>query len=81
MSIAGSMPMHLARVALEGSDPTLTELKTLKLLALGYTQVEAAEKMGKSFETVRKQMKCVRARLNAKTNTQAVAIAISLDMI
>ena len=44
-------------------------------------QVEAARRLGKSLETVRKQTKLARARLSARTNAQAVAIAVSLDLI
>jgi len=45
------------------------------------TQVEAARRLGKSLETVRKQTKLARARLRARTNAQAVGIAVSLDLI
>lgn len=65
----------------EGSDLTPAETRALKLIALGYSQVEAAQQMGKSTETVRKQMKIARARLGARTNAHAVAIAVSLDLI
>lgn len=78
---ASSLPMWLLREAFDGSDPTSSELAALKRIALGDTQIEAAERLGKSPETVRKQMKMVRARLRARTNAHAVAIAMSRDLI
>lgn len=76
-----SLEIGLLRWKVEGTTPTRGELQVLKRLALGDSQIEAAARMGKSQETVRKQAKMARARLGAKTNTQAVAIAISLDLI
>lgn len=76
-----SMPMYLLRLQKAGSDMTESERQVLRRIALGDTQVDAARNLGKSLETVRKQMKVVRARLGAKTNAHAVAIAISLDLI
>lgn len=73
--------MPLLRLMIGGTDLTPSERKVLKLIAMGYTQVEAAEQLGKSKETTRKQMKAARARLGAKTNAHAVAIAVSLDLI
>jgi len=76
-----SIPMELLRVQKEGTELTRAETAVLRRIALGDTQVEAARRLGKSLETVRKQTKLARARLRARTNAEAVAIAISLDLI
>jgi len=76
-----SLPMTLLRVQKEGTDLTRSEAQVLRRIAMGETQVEVARRLDKSLETVRKQMKVVRARLRARTNAHAVAIAISLDLI
>ncbi len=76
-----SMPMELLRLHAEGTERTRTEAQVLRRIALGDSQVEAAERLGKSLETVRKQTKLARARLSARTNAHAVAIAVSLDLI
>ena len=76
-----SLPMSLLRMQKEGTDLTKAEAAVLRRIALGDTQVEAARRLGKSLETVRKQTKLARARLQARTNAQAVAIAVSLDLI
>ena len=76
-----SLPMPLLRAHREGTDLTEAETAVLRRIALGDTQVEAARRLGKSLETVRKQTKLARARLSARTNAQAVAIAVSLDLI
>lgn len=76
-----SLPMPLLREHKQGTDLTAAEAAVLRRIALGDTQVEAADRLGKSLETVRKQTKLARARLSARTNAQAVAIAVSLDLI
>jgi len=76
-----SIPMPLLRLQKEGTDLTDAEAAVLRRLALGDTQPEAARRLGKSLETVRTQTKLARARLQARTNAQAVAIAVSLDLI
>jgi DNA-binding CsgD family transcriptional regulator len=76
-----SIPMELLRMQKGGTDLTRAEAAVLRRIALGDTQVEAARRLGKSLETVRKQTKLARARLRARTNAEAVAIAISLDLI
>jgi DNA-binding CsgD family transcriptional regulator len=76
-----SIPMSLLRISKEGTDLTDAETAVLRRIALGDSQVEAARRLGKSLETVRKQTKLARARLRARTNAQAVAIAVSLDLI
>lgn len=77
----GSLPMWMLREAYDGTQLTGAELAVLRRIAMGDSQVEAAEYLGKSHETVRKQTKMIRARLRARTNAHAVAIAVSLDLI
>lgn len=76
-----SIPMDLLRLGYQGTPLTAGEKGVLRGLALGETQVSIARKSGRSTETVRKQAKMARARLGAKTNAHAIAIAISLDLI
>jgi DNA-binding CsgD family transcriptional regulator len=76
-----SMPMRLLRLQKAGTELTDSEAQVLRRIAMGDTQVQAAHRLDKSLETVRKQMKVARARLQARTNAHAVAIAISLDLI
>jgi len=76
-----SMPMRLLRLQKEGTELTDSEAQVLRRIAMGDMQVQAARRLDKSLETVRKQMKVARARLRARTNAHAVAIAISLDLI
>ena len=76
-----SLPMRLLRLQKEGTELTPTEARVLRRIAMGDTQVEVAQRLDKSLETVRKQTKMARARLKARTNAHAVAIAISLELI
>jgi DNA-binding CsgD family transcriptional regulator len=76
-----SMPMRLLRLRTEDTTLTDSETRVLRGIAMGYSQVEVARRLGKSLETVRKQTKMARARLRARTNAHAVAIAVSLDLI
>lgn len=76
-----SLPMGLLRIQKEGTELTESEARVLHWIAMGDTQVEVAERLGKSPETVREQTKVARARLRARTNAHAVAIAVSLDLI
>jgi len=81
VSVFSSLPMHLTRLAIEGTELTVGERQVLRMIAMGDSQVSAATKLGKSSQTTRKQMKTARARLGAKTNAHAVAIAVSLELI
>jgi len=73
--------MQLLKLRYKGEPLTDPELDVLKRLALGDTQVQAAARLGKSLETVRSHSKMIRAKLDARTNAQAVGIAVSLDLI
>lgn len=76
-----SIPMPLLRLKVRQTDLTALERDVLRLLARGCTQLEVAKRRGTSIETVRKQTKMIRARLDAKTTAEAVAVAVSLDLI
>lgn len=76
-----SMPMALLTMHVGGTELTENEKRVLRLIAMGYTQVEAAEKLERSLETIRSTTKVARARLGAKTLAHAIAIAVSLDLI
>jgi DNA-binding CsgD family transcriptional regulator len=73
--------MPLLRIHTANTTLTDAEAQVLRRIAMGETQVEVAQGLGKSLETVRKQTKMARARLRARTNAHAVAIAVSLDLI
>lgn len=81
MSFAASYPRWIAETMIGGTELTRCEKQVLKLLALGHNEVQIADKLQKSYNTVRKQTKTARARLRANTNAHAVAIAVSLDLI
>ena len=76
-----SFPVQLLRMQKEGTELTARERAVLRRLALGDTQPEIAERFGKSLETIRSATKVARARLGARTNAHAVAIALSLELI
>ena len=76
-----SLPIGLLRIKVNGTNLTRCEVRVLRLIAQGYTRNQVAERLGKSPETVKAQTKLARARLNAKTTAEAIAIAISLDLI
>lgn len=78
---ASSLPVQLLRLKVEGTAPTPAELRVLKRIALGDSQAEVAAQLWVREETVRKHLKVVRARLGARTTAQAVAIAVSRDLI
>lgn len=60
---------------------TPREAEVLRLLALGETQVTAAQRLERSLWTIKDQTKKARGKLGARTHTQAVAIAIRLELI
>jgi DNA-binding CsgD family transcriptional regulator len=53
----------------------------LSLAAMGMTSRDAAQALGVSLETVRWTIKKARARLGARTTTQAVALALREQVI
>jgi DNA-binding CsgD family transcriptional regulator len=73
--------MELLRLKVAGTDLTTREVQVLRRAAYGDTVRETAERLGISYETVKSQRKMARARLGARTTAEAVAIALSLDLI
>jgi DNA-binding CsgD family transcriptional regulator len=67
--------MHL------GKTLTPTEQQVLQLLSNGYTTQEAADLLNKSQETVKSQVRILRAKLKADNVTHAVAIGIREGVI
>ena len=78
---AKNLPIDLLRLQIEGTELTKREKDVLRLFAFGHTHISAARELGLHTDTVRIHTKAARARLNAKTITHAVAIAVSLDLI
>lgn len=63
-------------------DPlTRKELRVLQLLAEGYSNGAMAENLFVSDSTVRTHLRSINSKLNARSRTQAVAIARKLGMI
>lgn len=80
-SLIETLPKEWAEKYAEGTELTPAEKKVLRLIAMGLDHMEIAERLGKSYETVRRQSKKARRRLKANTTAHAVAIAISLELI
>ncbi|MBS0453791.1 MAG: helix-turn-helix transcriptional regulator [Proteobacteria bacterium] len=60
---------------------TLKEIRVLQLLAEGYSNNAMAEKLFVSDSTVRTHLRNINTKLDARSRTQAVAIARKLGMI
>jgi DNA-binding CsgD family transcriptional regulator len=76
-----TLPRELLELHVEGRPLSQAETRVLRRLAHGLSGPETADALGVSYNTVRKQIKTARAKLRANTATQAVAIAVSLDLI
>jgi DNA-binding CsgD family transcriptional regulator len=76
-----TLPRELRDLQFEGTPLTGGQHRILRHIALGLTGPEAAETLGISNETVKKQLAIARSKLGANTTAQAVAIAVSLDLI
>jgi DNA-binding CsgD family transcriptional regulator len=76
-----TLPRELLELYCEGRPLTPAETRVLRRLAHGLTAPQAADALGVSYNTVKKQVRTARAKLRANTTTHAVAIAVSLDMI
>ena len=76
-----SLPSGMLQMKYEGTDLTMGEVRLLRLLARGLTLGQAAGELGISRETARSQRKVARARLGARNQVHAVAIALSADLI
>lgn len=76
-----TLPRELRDLRFEGEPLTNGQHRVLRKIALGLTGPQAADALGISNETVKKQLAITRSKLNAKTTAHAVAIAVSLDLI
>jgi len=76
-----TLPRDLRDLHYEGRELTPGQHRVLRQIALGRTGTEAAEALGVSPETVKRQLAITRSKLSARTTAQAVAIAVSLDLI
>jgi DNA-binding CsgD family transcriptional regulator len=76
-----TLPRELRELKYEGQDLTPGQHRVLRHIALGMTGPEVADELGISPETVKRQLAITRAKLGASTTAQAVAIAVSLDLI
>jgi DNA-binding CsgD family transcriptional regulator len=76
-----SLPRELRDLRFGGEPLTNGQYRVLRKVALGLTGPQAAEALGISNETVKKQLAITRSKLNANTTAHAVAIAVSLDLI
>jgi DNA-binding CsgD family transcriptional regulator len=76
-----TLPRELRELKYEGEPLTPGQHRVLRKIAFGLTGPEAAEELGISPETVKRQLAITRSKLGANTTAQAVAIAVSLDLI
>lgn len=76
-----TLPKDLRDLRYDGEPLTPGQTRVLKRIALGDTGPQAAALLGISPETVKRQLSITRSKLGAKTTAEAVAIAVSLDMI
>jgi len=76
-----TLPRELRDLRFEGEALTRGQHRILREIAFGRTGPQTARELGISNETVKKQLAVTRSKLNANTTAQAVAIAISLDLI
>jgi DNA-binding CsgD family transcriptional regulator len=76
-----TLPRELRDLRYEGEPLTEGQFRVLREIALGSTGPQAAEALGISNETVKDHLAITRSKLNANTTAQAVAIAVSLDLI
>ena len=76
-----TLPRELRELRYEGEPLTPGQQRVLRRIALGLTGPEAAEELGISPDTVKRQFAFAGAKLGASTTAQAVAIAVSLEVI
>lgn len=76
-----TLPRELRELKYEGQELTSGQHRVLRQIALGLTGPEAADELGISPETVKRQLAIARSKLGASTTAQAVGIAVSLDLI
>jgi DNA-binding CsgD family transcriptional regulator len=76
-----TLPRELRELHYEGQELTPGQHRILKHIATGLTGTEAADVLGISNETVKRQLAITRSKLGANTTAHAIAIAVSLDLI
>ena len=76
-----TLPRELRELHYGGQELTPGQHRVLRKIALGLTGPEAADELGISNETVKRQLAITRSKLGANTTAHAVAIAVSLDLI
>lgn len=76
-----TLPKYLRDLKYGGEPLTPGQHRVLRQMALGKTYAEAAQTLGISPETVKRQLAITRSKLGARTTAQAVAIAVSFDLI
>jgi DNA-binding CsgD family transcriptional regulator len=76
-----TLPRELRDLRYAGEPLTEGQFRILREIAFGLTGTQTARALGISNETVKTQLAIARSKLNAKTTTHAVAIAVSLDLI
>ena len=86
LQLVGPMPAADADAPASGADAmkeplTRKEIRVLQLLAEGYSNSAMAEKLFVSDSTVRTHLRNINMKLDAKSRTQAVAIARRLGVI
>ena len=86
LQLAGPMPAAEPESPATGADAmkeplTRKEIRVLQLLAEGYSNSAMAEKLFVSDSTVRTHLRNINMKLDAKSRTQAVAIARRLGVI
>jgi DNA-binding CsgD family transcriptional regulator len=81
MSRTWNLPKALRDYALGGKPLSQREVQILRLKARGLTSAQAAAELGIGYETVKSHLRTARSKLGADTTAQAIAVAISLDLI
>jgi DNA-binding CsgD family transcriptional regulator len=70
-----------AKSRLEGAQPSAREIQCLRLAARGYSRNDIAERLQVGPRTVQLYFDSLRAKLNANTREEAVAVAVSRGLI
>lgn len=76
-----TLSRELAAIYYDGKPLSRRQREILYRIALGMTGTEAAADLGVSYETVKRHLSIVRAKLKARTTCHAVALAMSYDLI
>ena len=79
--VAIGLPRDLRDPYFKGKPLSRTEQQILRLIARGLSSAEIGGVRGTGLQTIKKQKKVIFSKLGARTSAQAVAIAMSLDLI